>query len=530
MKPLRLVPWYHTQWCVMCQIFVFPPLGLLNLILSRAFSILAKIMTLAAVVFFLITVWMCREYYQDHLNQLWLAKFSQMKRQFRYEEAGFYLYQRELKKPEEQLMETLLRVDYEDSIGSKKADNLRNLAESQHDILFRETFDEYKNLVSIGKSSKSSGTQATQALDFDYYYTLFLREGGLNWDVRNYPITSLQQAKEMFRNDPEKLTRLKGLSQRFNQILASVASSNTNNLLMPRLVEWNDIDKIKTLLMRASVARVILGYEMGLKFYFYAYLVRSGNQEAKNAIKILGLNLEELLDDYVGQSPFNLKAFILRGLSRFDEGRLAEARLDFEYVFKLDVRYPGIWDRLKSLDLNSADMEALRLYRKAEDLRFRRASFKEAIDLFQGLLIKDWSSKQKFEDELLFNMGVIYRNNLKLYEEAIRCFNRILTIKDSFRHEEARYNLIMCYYFHRDFDSMEVIAKQFLKFHSGSDRIPRIIMLNIGMKLIKVFRKIVKDFTPYSLFKDGAQQVEVVQSVTGNSDQQSSPQKGVISE
>ena len=52
-------------------------------------------------------------------------------------------------------------------------------------------------------------------------------------------------------------------------------------------------------------------------------------------------------------------------------------------------------------------MVALKIYKKAEDLRFREANFNLAVELFEELLIKEWDAKHRFKDEILFNLGVI---------------------------------------------------------------------------------------------------------------------------
>ena len=88
-------------------------------------------------------------------------------------------------------------------------------------------------------------------------------------------------------------------------------------------------------------------------------------------------------------------------------------------------------------------MTEVAIYEKAENVRFRNANFILAVQLFEELLDKEWDSKVRFRVNF-FNLGVIFRNNLKFYDKAILTFEEIL-IPDSFRHEEARYNLIMCH-------------------------------------------------------------------------------------
>ena len=77
-----MVPWYHTQWCVMCQLFLLPPLGFINLICSRAFSIQAKLASLAVLIAFFFLVDRYKKSYDDHLNGLWFIEFKQLKRDF----------------------------------------------------------------------------------------------------------------------------------------------------------------------------------------------------------------------------------------------------------------------------------------------------------------------------------------------------------------------------------------------------------------------------------------------------------------
>ena len=132
-----MVPWYHTHWCVMCLLFLFPPLGLLNLFLSKAFSIPAKLASLLVIVICLVIVIRNQKNYEDHLNGLWLSKFKQLKRDFKFESAGHYLYRRKLNTPRDQLLESLLRMDYEYSMGRiERASIHQREAHKKHDLLF----------------------------------------------------------------------------------------------------------------------------------------------------------------------------------------------------------------------------------------------------------------------------------------------------------------------------------------------------------------------------------------------------------
>ena len=74
---------------------------------------------------FVLLLWGNKNFYQEHLNELWLSKYNQMKREFRYKKAGSYLYRRQFAKPAERLMELLLKIDYEYSVGSKHVIELR---------------------------------------------------------------------------------------------------------------------------------------------------------------------------------------------------------------------------------------------------------------------------------------------------------------------------------------------------------------------------------------------------------------------
>ena len=65
-----------------------------------------------------------------------------------------------------------------------------------------------------------------------------------------------------------------------------------------------------------------------------------------------------------------------------------------------------------------------------------------------------------------------------------------MKIPNSFRHEEARYNLIMCHYYHGNYDAMEKVTKEFFKKHGNSERVPRLMMINVVMKLMKVLKMV----------------------------------------
>lgn len=496
MKPVHLIPWYHTPWCVMCQLFLFPPVGLFNLLVSKGFSWSIKTLMLILSACFVLLLWGNKNFYQEHLNELWLSKYNQMKREFRYKKAGSYLYRRQFAKPAERLMELLLKIDYEYSVGSKHVIELRKEAELILANLFAETLAEYINLLNHTGLSKAQKYTTDHVLNFDNYYDLFKKEGNLSWGVGRSPLPSAQQVLEALSDHPTKLAKLKSLMENFEVILASLTYSRTQNLLTPLIMERQDIEKIKSLLTYASACRVILDYKGGLKFYFYAYAALVKANTSVDSQGKWSVSLSEMLDDFVDQSSFHLKAYMLRGIYRLSNGEMQKAREDFEHVFKLDVNFPQVWELLKILDIEPSCLEALSLYRKAENLRFEDANFEKSLALFNDLLHISWDSRDRFKDEILFNMGVMYRNNLKDYEKAIECFSHILKIPDSFRHEEARYNLIMCYYYRRDFEAMESLTSQFMKSHSNSDRIPRIIMINVGMKLIKVFRRVLSDLLP----------------------------------
>ena len=152
-----MVPWYHTQWCVMCQLFLLPPLGFVNLICSRAFSIQAKLASLIVLIAFFILLDRYKKNYDDHLNGLWLAKFKQLKRDFKFKAAGKFLYRRKVNSDREALQESLLRMDYEYSMGriSLALDHQKN-AQVQHDLLFEDTLKDYLDLLtSIGINPES---------------------------------------------------------------------------------------------------------------------------------------------------------------------------------------------------------------------------------------------------------------------------------------------------------------------------------------------------------------------------------------
>lgn len=487
----------------MCQLFLFPPLGLLNLIVSKSFSWPIKMLTLFLSIILVVLMWWSRDLYQEHLNELWLSKYNQMRREFRYQKAGSYLYKRKVSKPEEKLMELLLRMDFEYSVGSKHAIEIRKEAELVLADLFTETLAEYISLLNSSELVKRKNYSADQVLNFYHYYQLFCKEGDLSWDVNKSPIPTIKQGLEHLSNDPEKLNKLKLLRKNFEIILASLTYSKTQNLLTPLVIEWGDVEKIKLLMTYASVCRMLLDYKGGLKFYFYAYaaLAKDDNNVTKRAR--WSESLSQVLDDFVDQSPFHLKAYMLRGLFKLSTGQLRKAREDFEHVFKLDVNFPQVWELLQTLDMESSDIEAMSLYHKAEILRFGNAHFEKSLAIFDSLMQRNWDGLDRFKDEILFNMGVMYRNNLKNYEEAIKCFNQILEIRDSFRHEEARYNLIMCHYYRRDFEAMESLTVQFMKSHSNSDRVPRIVMINVGMKLIKVFKKVLNDLILFGKMESG---------------------------
>ena len=490
-----MVPWYHTHWCVMCLLFLFPPLGLLNLFLSKAFSIPAKLATLLVLVICLVMLMRNQENYEDHLNDLWLSKFKQLKRDFKFESAGYYLYRRKLNTPRDQLLESLLRMDYEYSMGRiERASIHQREAHKKHDLLFESTLKNYRNLLSSLLEGSGSFKFSDRLFEFSHYYDLFLEGANLNWDIKDYTVPSMAQAREALRAYPEKQEALDEVRENFIILMSSITQTRPANLLLPLLVEWKDLDRVKALITRASLIHMILGSRMDLKFYFYAYASRSNNLETVAILERLGRKPLDALNDYVKQSPFHLKAFMLRGLYFLENGEQFKARLDFEHVFKLDVHYMRVWKYLNSLKSDSEDRASIELYKRAEDLRFRNANFDEAVALFEGLLATEWSAKQRFTDEILFNLGVIFRNNLKLYDRAISTFEEILKIDGSFRHEEARYNLIMCHYYHRDYEAMERVTKQFLSKHSNSDRVPRLIMINVVMKLMKVFRIVVNKF------------------------------------
>jgi len=494
-----MVPWYHTQWCVMCQLFLIPPIGLVNLLCSRAFSIPAKLVSLIVVIAFMTLVIRNKNIYDDHLNGLWLAKFKQFKRDFKFEAAGEYLYRRKVNKTREVLQESLLRMDYEYSMGRFSSALIHQKeAQETHDLLFTKTLKDYVDLlITVGVNPKSSKFH-NQRNDFNHYYELFLKEPNLSWDIKEYTVPAMSNILELIKDLPEKYESLTDIRKNFTVLLSSIVQSRPTSLLLPMMLEWKDIDRVKVLLARASLIHMILGMHTDLKFYFYAFASRDNNVAALEKLEKIGRNPLDALDDYVNQSPFHLKAYILRGLYFFENGNELKAKLDFEHVFKLDVNYMQVWAYLNLLNLDSKDLAAMELYKKAEDLRFRGAKFDLAVELFEELLKKEWTAKRHFKDEILFNLGVIFRNNLKLYDRAISNFEDILQIQDSFRHEEARYNLIMCHYYHGDYDSMERVTKQFLKEHSNSDRVPRLMMINVVMKLMKVFRGVLGKFFSYS--------------------------------
>ncbi len=494
-----MVPWYHTQWCVMCQLFLIPPVGFINLLCSKAFSIPAKLASLMVLVALTLFLSRNKKSYDDHLNSLWLSKFKQLKSEFRFEAAGKYLYKRRLRDTREKLRESLLRMDYEYSMGRMSlALTHHKEAQERHDSLFQDTLKDYLDfLISIGKNPDSLKFH-DQLTDFPHYYKLFLKDPNLSWDIKDFTIPSISKVWELANNNSEKLETLKNIRSNFTALMSSLVQSRPTNLLLPLMVEWKDSQRVKILMARASLMSMILGTNMDLKFYFYVYASKLENFDALYALEKVGRNPLEVLNDYTNQSPFHLKAFMMRALYFLENGDQNKAKLDFEHVFKLDVNFMQVFKYLQSLEFDAKDKACIYSYKKAEDLRFRNADFSVAVALFESLLKDEWTAKARFKDEILFNLGVIFRNNLKLYDRAISSFEEILKIPDSFRHEEARYNLIMCHYYHGDYDAMEKVTKQFLKEHSNSDRVPRLMMINVVMKLMKVFNKVAVGFFDFS--------------------------------
>ena len=475
----------------MCQLFLVPPLGLINLFLSKAFSFPAKLSSLLVVVVFVIAATRYQNIYHDHLNGLWLAKFKQLKREFKFEAAGVFLYKRQVSIPRESLMESLLRMDYESSTGNISS-ALAHLEEAQnkHDLLFNDTLKNYLDLlISVGINPESL-QYANRRGEFTHYYELFLRDSNLNWDIKTYTVPTISRAMEVINSYPEKIEALENIRKDFTILMSSLVQSRPSNLLLPLMVKWGDLDRIKVLMARASLIRMILDTQMDLKFYFYVLASRDTDLNTVNQLEKIGRNALEALNDYVNQSPFHLKAYMFRGLYFLENGNNFKAKLDFEHVFKLDVNYLEVSKYLYSTKRNDRDMTEVAIYKKAENVRFRNANFILAVQLFEELLDKEWDSKVRFRDEILFNLGVIFRNNLKVYDKAILTFEEILKIPDSFRHEEARYNLIMCHYYHGNYDAMEKVTKEFFKKHGNSERVPRLMMINVVMKLMKVLKMV----------------------------------------
>lgn len=457
-------------WVLLSLMFIFPPAAIVLFFGSIRYSLVTKIGAVFFVGLMVFSLTGSEKILLEYQQNLWIHKFFEARRKFRYRDAEEFLRRIPLISSEDQLGLNLLSMGH-----------LLGLGEYNQVLkLYDQTLGLFQNqLDELGPRSKRGEPLVNT---FEAIFNTYLLEKDL------HGLSEVSQLdEEEFR--PEDAAAL------YSELTGGGISGGMAGLLEYALFLKHDREDSRRLLTHAVQLFFLIpdgkrGSIFNLEFYFLAYLIHFGSEDnLLYAEKNWQRSLETELSEFVNQSPYHLKAYDLRGALRARNGNWQGALEDWIHVFKIDVSHFSVYDNLiqtlHSLS-RAGEIQFLEDYKKAENIRFSEAGFEKALDLFGKILTQTDEVPMLLRDEVYFNMGVIYRNNTLEFEKAVENFEQILALPDSFRKEMALYNLAMCHFQLGQYDRCQETIKRLLKEFPTSDQSEKLKMILLYAKSLEI--------------------------------------------
>jgi tetratricopeptide (TPR) repeat protein len=471
---------FLLPWAVLAQFFVMPPLALLSLFISPWFKWTTKVFTALVLLACLPAIPWLMDSLNSYQKLLWMRKFSQARKRFQYEEAQVFLDRIREDSPLEALELGLMKLDHSLS-GGRQAERKLLLEQLLH--LFEV---EFSKLAASVRPSWDSWT-------FKDLLENLKNTGKISRGPRSAPWVF-----DSSTLSPQK----KAQARRLFRVLCGGGSlaGGPTALMLYALKSLSDGPRLHRLILKAVWLEALLSEQayldsFGLDFYLLAYIVQHGDPALRSGLELSrGKSLEAELGEYVAQSPYHLKAYYFRGLLYLGQNKFKKAISDWLHIFKLDVYFFDIQARLMALlvldnpQVSPETLGVIELYFEAESVRFLKGEFSRSLEISDNLLLIQNKMAERLEDEVLFNQGVMYRNNIKNYEKAIEVFDRLLTFKSTIRKEEALYNLVMCQLELGRYKDCEVRIFQLFENHPNSEHRSKLELLLFYVKAIQVLK------------------------------------------
>ena len=461
-------------WVLLSLVFIFPPLAVVLFLSSKRYSLTKKAMAGAFVLFVAYTFRGSEKILLEYQQNLWVHKFFEARTQFRYRDAEIFLRRIPLISNEDQLGLNLLSMGHLLSLG--ETDRVLQL----YDETLRLFFSQIEILDPKFKQVDS------QDLTFKAIFETYL----LKKDLQESPISDKPEMND---------SRLKDAVDLYSELIDGGISGGMTGLLEYAFFLKQDEKDSRRLLTCAiqlffMVPERMRGSVFNLEFHLLAYLINFGSKEdLEQAEKNWKRSLDTELSEFVNQSPYNLKAYNLRGILRAKRGDWQGAFQDWMHVFKVDVSHFSVYENLTRALValsRSGQGRFLEEYKEAENIRFSEAGFEKALNLFGGLLEASGEVPEMLRDEVYFNMGVIYRNNTLELDKAIQTFEQILSMPESFRREMALFNLAMCHFQLGHYERCQETIKKLIQEFPTSDQIGKLKLILINAKSLEIIREI----------------------------------------
>ena len=466
-------------WVVLTQFFFLPPLALVSFFISPWFKRSTKIFAALALLAFLpLAPWLVDSFY-SYQNLLWVRKFSQARKRFEYDEARVYLERIQGDSPLETLELGLMRLDHNLSGG---------LNGEREALCFKllEQFElEFSKLAAPLRPAWDSWTLESLLEEMRYSGKISAGPRDAPWNFKSSSLSKQERARA---------SGLFGVLCKGGFPVGGPAP-----LMLYALKTLPNGPRLKSLILKAVWLEALISAQpyldsFELDFYLLAYLVQYSDSSLRVELeKSRGKSLEAELGEYVSQSPYHLKAYYFRGLLYLRQDKIKEAVSDWLHVFKLDVYFFDILERLLALMALAepeGSTEALEIYFKAESVRFLKAEFSKSLELASKVLTLKNDLALGLRDEVLFNQGVMYRNNLKNYKKAVEVFDQLLSEKNTIRREEALYNLVMCQLELGDYQACETRIFQLIENHPNSEHRTKLELLLFYVKTLKILGRL----------------------------------------
>jgi len=472
--------WWRQPWVILWFCFAIPPLGIFLMLQSSRFRIWTRALLVAVLVGLGGLVFHYKESIQEGISFIWYNKFRQSIRKFEYRQASEFLKKVHFHEELDQMEMEETWVNHHWSLGEEEE------ASQKLESLVARGLKLFDELLKELPESWSEGQEEA--------FEKYLSQG----DFDPLPLRGEESAKLVLFE--KKLLRKADRIVIFLQGSPGVSSLEAPLIYM--IFTSAQPHKARQILKALVYLHRILPDRYSpfdLDFCLLAYHIQySSSETLKDFEDNYHQDLLQSLSEYVDQSPYNLKARYLRGIYHRRNGDLKSAREDWLKVFKLDVRFMRVYELLRE-NVENDEFLALKLYRESEDYRFFEADFPESIRRSRLLLAGDSAIHQVLRDEVLFNLGVIYRNNIKDYKEATACFEKILSFEESIRHEEALYNLVMCSLFQKDLKESERRMKELVQRFPQTKHRTKLRMLFVFLKTLQVLdlaRESLKESSP----------------------------------